>query len=542
MFYYSIIFSIAILLFNSFGISKIYKRFFKSLEIVRAYTFGFLTSLVIFCLPLVPITLFKVSLTFLNYYFLVIQVFLLFIYIFNWRWFIISWNINYKKLLVFFVTFLAISVGWIFSNNLVNFHELKFDKDKNILDFLFLSNSNSNEIFLFNDQTNLIQRPLIYNLLISYLSLFKLNAYEIYLFINIFSLFTYVIFFSLVIMSVFYNSSFDNSITKNAFLFIFSFIVCILNMSLSRHYDIFIQFLLPLMILLIWLHYSKYNEISSVLSIILVNLISFTALSLNTYFVIPFTIVNLVNLGISYYTKKQKATDYNIFNLFIIVLSWSLLIIKIAYISIIIFLIACSFYIFYTFYRTSKIGMKINDKIDNFFYKWIVTIAGTIIFMILVSLVIYYSLEGDFSLIFEKWKIHAIFDISLQNNKMLFWVINVIYWVLNIFVLLYSIINIYTKRKNREEFMYMEFTLISILLFWNPFSLDLLDKILNYKIFNIQNTNTNYLILFIIPITPLFMNATKAFMNNKKKNIYNYGYLGTLSALSLGSIFMLNIL
>lgn len=88
----------------------------------------------------------------------------------------------------------------------------------------------------------------------------------------------------------------------------------------------------------------------------------------------------------------------------------------------------------------------------------------------------------------------------------------------------------------------MELSLISILVFWNPFSLDLIDKIIGYDIFSIPLSNTHYLNLFLIPLVPLFINTTKTYINKDKKNIYNFSYLGLLSGLTIASIAIINIM
>ncbi len=111
LFYYAIVFAPIILLINTYGLSKVYKRYFNNLCISKCLTFGFITTITAFCLPMIPLTLFSVSLAFLSYYFLSIQIILLVIYCMNWRWFFITWKIDLKKLAIYGLVFIAVFLG-----------------------------------------------------------------------------------------------------------------------------------------------------------------------------------------------------------------------------------------------------------------------------------------------------------------------------------------------------------------------------------------------------------------------------------------------
>lgn len=536
MFYLATFISIFVFLLNSFGISKIFKRFFKNTNILFCYTLGFISTFIAFSLPLIPFSFIKINISSLNYIYLGIQIILLIAYLINWRWFLITWKIDWKKLLIFLLVFFAIAIGWLFTYKFEEIKNFEFIIDKNISSFLNLANANSKDIFIFGNN-NLIERPLFFNLLVSYLSIFELAESQINMFVNIFILFLYMFFFALVIMVVFLPKK-TWSISNITKLIFFTFIISFFNVSLDKNLMCFSQWLMPLMILLIWLHYTKYNEVSYSLSLLSINIIVATALSLNIFFLLPFTIINIIIFGISFYIKKPNATNYNIYNLFVILCSWSLLI-NIKYLSIIIFCIFLLFYIFYIFYRNTKLGNKINSSIDKFLYKWISFILFFIATIIFLTITLYYVIRSDYSDIGEVWKIHHLFEITDKNFLL---VVNIIYWLLNVFLLMYSIVQIYLKKRIIYSSNYIEITFISILLFWNPFSLILINKIFTLNIFSFSIQISEYINLFQIIIIPFVMRATKNYINSKKKSVYNFNYISLMSLSTLASILLINLL
>ncbi len=540
MLYWSLFLLLFVYLFNTFGIAKLYKRYFKNIDIVWCLTFGFLSCLWAFNFPIILLTLFNATISFLNYYLLVIQIVLLILYIYNWKWFFITWKIDWKKVLCALGVLIAILLGWIFTNKLVGFSHLTFTSDTKMIDnFLYQAAINPDGVRVSTNQINLIPRALFYNIFASYFSIINLTKEEMGWFINIFSLVTYICFLTLVIMTVFYSRNL-NVISKVLLLPTFSFIVSFLNMSLSSNIFDFGQFITPLIFLMIWIHYTRYYEISSTLSIIVINLISSMALTFNMSFLLLFTMIGLITLGISYYTKKQRATDYNFFNLFIIIITWSLMFEKVEYLAIVLFVIVICIYIFYIFYRTSKLGMRINEAIDQFFYKWIVAFMAFFVIVILLTIAIYYANNNYDVTIFNIWQLEYFFGTDMHNDA-IYWSVNVSFWCMNIFIFVYAIITIWVKRKKIGEFNYMELSFLSMVLFWNPLSLDLIQKFFDLGIFNLQANKISYLNMFLIPAVPLFISMTKNSINHETKNIYNISYISIISLVTLVSMVLLNL-
>ncbi len=447
---------------------------------------------------------------------------------------------------------IAIFLGWMFANKI----DVLFANDENVQKMLFPSESNilvwiqkayksnPSHFDIFKEQK--IERPLFYNLLASYLSMFKqgtnlLKENDIAMFLNIFPLIMYIIFFSLVSMTVFYADR-QQLMNKLVLIPIFSFIASFFNLSMTNVLMNFNPFLGPLVILSIWLHYANYNEVESSLSIIISNIISFMAISLNLEFLLLFTIISIITVGISYYTKKQKATDSNVFNFFIIIISWSLLFQKVNYLSMILFVVVLCIYIFYLFYRTSKLGIRVNDSIDRFMYKWIVVITSLFIFLVILFITIYYASNDYTNQIFLIWELQNYFGISLSDTVTVYWVINVSFWLLNIIILCYAIYTIYAKRKKIGQIKYMEISFLCIILFWNPFSLDLIQTIFKLGIFNVNFQQNDYINIFLIPVVPLYLNGAKNCINSHSKNIYNISYTSGLMLVSIASILLLNLI
>lgn len=546
--YYILILIPILILLNTFFISKIYKRFVKTLSMQLCYSFGILTTLFAFTFPLIPLTLFVLDLNFLNYYLLGIQIILVLIYIINWKWFIISFIIDWKKILIFILLLSLVILGWLISMKLNNikFNDLSYQNIKIINHLYQGSLIPADEIIVFNNADNLIKFPLIFEILLSFLSILNLQIFEIEMIVNIFPLIIYFLIFSILFMAIFYKNKITNSICKIIIFLLSGFLFSSVNFILSSDITSWDQLIIILTVLMVWIHYSKYNEIPHFLSIIIINIISFLSIVLNSELLLISTIINLIILGISYYNKKHNATDYNLFIFFTTFISWSLLLTNINYISLILLVFIIIIYTFYFFYRTSKLGIKINNYIDLFLYKWVFLIASVSIGIIFFSLLMHYIVNSNFNVIIQPWEISNYFSFNVHNQPSLILSINIIYWLLNIFIALYTVYMIYKKRKYKININFMEISLIGIVLFWNPLSLDFINKVLQFSSalenkdllsfkYNLQN-------LFVIPVVPFILNIIQNSIINNRKIIYNLFNISVLASILSANILLVNLM
>lgn len=536
--YISFIIIPLLILFNSFSIGKIFKRFIRHLNSFSCMAIGFICLMSFLYLSIVPLLLFKISLDIFNFYLLAIQILLLFFYIYNWKWFIIIMKINIYKILLLIFVFIFVVLGWFFTFNLNNINILYEPTQSTLDQFTPILTEDYSNIIIFNT----FEKGMSFfdKILLSFASIFNLrDINEIKLFLNIIPLVIFLTICPILILGIFYKRGLEYKIKDASLIILMSFALALFSFIFDKNLINGSHWVLIFICFLIWNHYKLYNEIPAKFAIVISNAIVAAIFLLNYESIILFGIVNFIAIGISYRTKKEKSTDYNILMVFSTLLSFSISFTNKNYISLISLISLFILYSSYMFFRSSIIINKMNLKIDVFFYKWVNPIISILSFIILSVSLLVFIISDDFKMNINPWLITTFFNEDSSDIKLK--IINIIFWIFLVGLLLICIIKIImNKKKGDTNIKYIDMSLSSYILFINPFSMNIVSKVVIDT--NLFWFKPNLLYSIFSVIAPIIISSNESCLSNKKLTWENYSWISSISIMSIFSILMINII
>lgn len=528
-----IIFVPLILFINSFLLGKVYKRFNHQLNSYLTTLLGFFSFFGTLSLIFAVLILFNITLQILFYIFLIFQIILFIIYIFNWRWSFITYNINFKKMgfLIFLIIicFLAYVLSRNFNSDHINWY---LSDGINFKSYYLKSffNIEPQNIYIFRFGTNYLDNNFIYVVYSVIVYLFNVSINDLELFYTIIN--CSIMFFCLSLIIVHLSKYLDEK--KSLWTIFLSssviFMIAIISFWMQSLFWISV-FSLSLIVI----HTSKQNEINSQASISIINFIVASGVFFNIQFLLIAITINLIQLFISYKTRKVNATDYNVLMLFSTLLYTGLIFDNSKYISFILIISILVFYSFYIFYKSSTTASRINQKIDHFLYKNINLISIIFLILILILSVALFLSTKNFQIFVDPWVI-AILSTN-SNSIVMSWVVNVFFWMTNIILLLFVLFSNSLVRFKKISYSYYPETDLSMMIFiafWNPISINLFSSINNVDFIYMQ---PDFQVLFFIILCALIINQFKKIkINNIWSPIIHGAWFLTSSIIIITSI------
>ena len=515
--YLAIFLTIFLILVNGFFLGKIFKRFKPTLNLFYTLLFGTVTYLGSFAAITIPLFLFVISAKFIFIYFLIFQIVLILIYILNWRWFFITYKIDYKKVIFFIIVAICIFLGWLFTRSLATNKDWLFTLDNNTINFFTKINGvNLDSVIVLNRdfsfQVNLIDNFLLG---IIYIGNF-FDAKELSVFYNIFSLFIIIYIGSLALCSIY------NKRETNKFNFILFFLGVFAFSTIIFSFPTYVNIILFSLVLLL-VHFNAKNINQENISIIVVNFIVFCGFNFDSQFVLIAVLINLLFTTISYQTKYNNATNYNILMLLSTILSFAVTFNNVYYISLIMLVAFLLFYIAFFLFKTSSIFNKVMYKVDQFLYRNISFLIILLSFLILIAAIILFFTTNVFN-IQDVWVLdERIFPTYVStittsiNVKSIYIILNVFFWMVNIAIFTYSLFtNSFISFKQFNSNAMSNFSLLAITIFWNPFFTMLLVRFFSLGIMSITFDLT---MIFWITLIPLYLRWNQYVFESKKLSL-----------------------
>ncbi len=449
--------------FNSYFIGKIIKKIFPYYNSLITTSLGFFIFQTVVFIVSIPIFVSPVNFIGYGIILIIVQVFLFFIYCFNWKYSISFEIISWKKLCLIFFFSLFLFATWFLSNNIKHDNELIASQDylsyESILYQYFSRNVTWNDlVFSPSIDPNIIQYSAWNSLNKLWIFVFQIqqdtlfspyNSYfGVYSLLSIYSIIT-----SLTIFGCFENYFSKHNYLK---LIVIFFVVVALNTILFLFLNNSlngISWLIPISILLLYLtFYSLKNKVGFqsdfFYTLVILSVYSMSQIFIFLIFAITFTkfLINIIS------REQHYLTSFIIYSLgpaLILIF----LILNIWYIATIILLIILIFIYIAWFACIRLVKFKIFiKKIELFLSNHIWTL---IIFFILilyfVSIFLSFS-GGIFHFQLNSWtffidKFSTLYSSYSENfvNNIFCWTINISFWCLNVILFLYCFYVIFVK-------------------------------------------------------------------------------------------------
>ncbi len=534
-----------IILFNSFAIGKVYKRFNHQLGSYLTTLLGFLTYFGVISLSFIVIMLFTSTFRVVLIALMIYQVILVLIYIFNWRWFFISYNINTKYLLLLLL-FMAIScLAYVITRNF-NSATINWDivGGNNYKDYLvndYYKNGTFKpieDIVVFTFGQNFLEKQFNFNFIYIIYAvfgyLFNIPLSEVNTFYTYWNVFFFTFLISMIAIhlvdSIWYKIEVKSIISIALFVFVLSVIAYWFESNL---------WILLMTGLLILLHTSKEKDIPSAIAVYIINFIVLTGVLFSARFIICAVVINIVQLFISFKSKKENATNYNIMMLFSTFLFMSMIFENKNYLSFVLIVILFILYSLYMMFKSSNIAYRVNKRIDEFIYQKIniIIIVCTSIIVIL-SLAIFLS-NKNFNIYLDPW---VLYDYSTAQSYPMQQLINVFFWAANIAMFIYVLLsnNIITfKRKIVEYFPEADFVILTFLIFWNPIATNLFNSIYNLDIIYLT---PNFGVMFYCICVPIIFHLCKKSSEAGKIGFNHYLFYSMTAITTVISTLAINLI
>ncbi len=535
-----------IIFFNSFAIGKVYKRFNNQLSSYLTTLLGFLTYFGVISLLFIVVMLFTATFKVVLLSLMIYQIILGIIYLFNWRWFFISYNVNIKYLLLLLSLIILSCLAYVLTRN--------FNADQ--INWC-LAGANDYKSYLVSDYYNaaLTFRPTNEIVVFTFGENFLEKKYNFNFIYIIYVVLTYIFDVSLSQMNIFYSYcnilffSFLISLTgihlidtiwyKTEGKSIIAIEILVFTLSIIGYWFDINLWILLMTALLILLHNSKENEVPSAIAVYIINFIVLTGVLFSARFIICAVVINIVQLFISFKSKKENATNYNIMMMFSTLLFTAMIFENKNYLSFILIVILFILYSIYMMFHSSNIAYRVNNKIDEFIYQKIniIIIICTSIIVIL-SVAIFLS-NKDFDIYLDPW---TLYDYqSNYNITAIQQFLNVFYWVSNAGLFVYVLLsnNIITfKRKIGQYFPEADFVFLTFLIFWNPVATNLFNSIYNLDIIYLT---PNFGVMFYCVCVPILFHLCKKSTEGNKLTLNHYLYYSTAAITTIISIVAINI-
>ncbi|MGL4948723.1 MAG: hypothetical protein ACRC42_05105 [Mycoplasma sp.] len=446
----------------------------------------------------------------------------------------ISFYVNYKNIFIFLLILVAFVIGFIISR----------DFNEQSVTWLLHNESitYSPELdYAINSSKNLIDT--FYAVLIS---TFKITeGFQIDLFYTITTILIYSFVGSLILMCIFVNNQFRFEFKKIILVFISGFCLSALGFVFTDY-----LWMIMFTLWLIHIHGLKQNELKSNAAIIVINSSVLAGSFFNINFLIIAVVANLIAIFISYRTKKEQATNYNVLMICSTLLMISFSLRNESYIGFIALAILVAIYIAYMFYKTTSVAYRINKSIDNFMFEnanWLIIVT---IFIITMTSVIYFLTTPDFKLFYDIWLLEKIGTppelLPLWSREFIF--VNSAFWAINVGIVIFALVNVklsFSKdifnsfnSKRRLSSPHLDWTILTTILFWNPISGNAFSILNNYQVTTFV---PDFKVLFFMIACPVLLVTMKYLSQERKITYLYYSYISIIIATMSTFVIMINV-
>ncbi len=486
-----------IIYFNAFCCSKIIRRFIPRINSYLAFALGFLMLFAMLAIATIPIMVINVDYELFAYYLLTYQLFLILIYLLNWRHFFTTYYINIKTLLLFVfgvIVFLGIwAIAWNWKASSVD----SIDYNLLLKDYFAGTDNIWTPNTLFDRYLfNAINKVLINS--------FHVTDVKIYM--NYTATLIYSIFSSAILIGTFFDKS---RINKLDVLYFIAMIVFFGSVPYFFGVSPILNniWIMMLLITLLKVHNIDQTKMKQSEVVVLVNMVTLAAFAISPDALIVLVVCNFLMCSLSYINKRNKATDYNITMLFTSFLILVMSINSINYVvGITLILVVIVLYIIYFLIRNTSLIYRATTNVDKQLMHYIKPIMYSISAIVLAISFIIFATIDNYKFDQNSWVLSELKGMSLDQSNFFYWVVNAGFWIANI-LLLY--IGLYWERfgTERKFIKYAPITITNFLIFWNPFSTNLFDKIvLSSNAGSIQSL----FLLSSVPIVISLMNQINA--------------------------------
>ncbi len=474
----------------------------------------------------IPIMTINVDYKLFSYYLLTYQLFLVLIYLLNWRYFFTTYYINIKALLLFILGVLVFFGVWAMT---WNWGATSFDNNVyNQLNQYFIINQvGTNSIWTSNS--------LFDSYLFNAVNKVLINAFhvkEITIYMKYTATMVYSIFCSAILIGAFFDK---NRINKLDVLYFVATIIFLGSVPYLFGESAILSniWIMMLLITLLKVHNIDETKMKQSEVVILVNMVTLAAFAISPDSLIVIVICNFLMCSLSYINKRNKATDYNITMLFSSFLILVMSINSINYVAgITLILVVVVLYIIYFLIRNTSIIYHATTYVDKQLMHYIKPIMYSISAIVLAISFIIFAIVDNYKFDQNSWVFNDLKGVPLDQSNLFYWIVNAGFWIINIFLLY---IALYWERFGTEKkyIKYAPITITNFMIFWNPFSTNLFDKML---LASNANTIQSLFLLSAVPIIISLMNQT----NNSPRLNYKFGMICLMGAISLIIMFYIN--
>lgn len=482
-----------IFIFNSFFIGKLFFRKYKTLFGNYSFLLGWLSFVSLIGIITVPLYFLPNYVNAYKTILIIMQVILVLIYLFNFKWWIISYYVNINKIITFFFIFLICTCFYLF------FLFIKWDK---------------NIIEIKNDSSIVKQYYLFDDFIINFLSYFSSNKKFFY-------------WYSLPIFFIFLLSNTIMSITKirekfNLKRFISTiFCSCLFSIIVFNNEQNFFNNYVHLYIVIFFTSnflITNFKETNFKNNYLIFNFSLLYLVIISNSFFVYSLIIYFMFITMNYSFNRNFSFDYIINSFIYVILACAFSIIYNN--SSIVFAIVISFFsifiaIYYIFKKNDNY-YNVIYKMDNFFVKKVKYIIVLLLFVEIITIVLLLT-RGIYKYNIDAFKITFLYTKNDVYQKIFLYGYYVFYSLVSMISFIYFLWNF----RNNKSYKNYLFNISSIIiLFYNPLSISLVHYINmlyyvdNYVIFLIFFM-TIYLILFRFSLK---INCMKIKKNSLKIN------------------------
>ncbi len=484
--------------------------------------------------------LFTTSFSVLLYVLLVYQIILILLYIYNWRWLFISWSVNLKYFGLF-ILFLSIGlIGYFITRNYSDPNGINWFLDGSENFEKYLSKFNNFKhiqytyVFVFGN--NFIEKSFnfIYVIYVLFCYIFSVPLDQCMMFYTYINVLMYCVIFAMLAIHIldsnWYNLDFKSVLSISAFVLIIS--------NVSFWFDGYIWIVLMSTILIL-LHISKENEVPSAIAVYVINFSVLTGVLFSYNFIVCAAVINIIQLFISFKSRKENATNYNVLMMFSTLLFIAMIFENKNYLSFILIVSLLVLYSIYMMYHSSNIAKKLNHKIDEFMYSKInIIIIGFVVAIVTISIILFVAKKNS-SLFIDPWLINS--DSFKQLPKVSDTIANVFYWIANIGMFIYVLLSndfIKVKKSKSQYFPEADFAILVFLVFWNPLATNLFSSIYDLDFIYIT---PNFIVIFFCILIPIQYHLCNRIAKIKKIGVNQYIYYSTALITTIISMVTINL-
>lgn len=499
--------------FNSYLCGKLIKKVNYKINDSISFVLGSFVFFAIIQLSVIPVLLLEIlNYSFFGYYLIGIQLILIIIYLFNWRFSLsiqkfdfIRWIYILIGIVITFVILFAFKnykyseiinseINW--NTNLFNINEIA-SIDKSLLDKF------SNVILLLLKVNNI-------NLAKQYLWMFP---YSIIISNTLYGIFCNV-----------KNKKIKNFLNHENKYWLISYLGSIILLNILSLWiytspsdgNAWITFTI---LLILYLHKESLNHAKNVNYGLLLSLISIGLFFLSPNSVFCIVIINVYFMYINHKLKINNLFDFNLLMFFGILLSISLYLND--YVNYIGYIIGCLIiggYLIYFFFRSTRIFRKewISHKDHkNIYYDLWLYICIICIFILLTIITF---VQNNKTINWQYWIINNVLNKEISNTQRIeiYYLVNIVWWIANILVFALSIIDQIWRKDSTVN----KIQIINNVTTWNPITTQFWYRILPNNVSLITNNSmigSSYLMIWI---SKYLYNV-----NNKKEKIISWSIL-----------------